>query len=69
MPLIMAVIDLDDFKKVNDTYGHRKGDEVLITLADILKRNTPGNENVFPLWRGGICIVVQRSPYRRGGWA
>ncbi len=46
-PLIMAVIDLDDFKKVNDTYGHRKGDEVLITLADILKRNTPGDEQVF----------------------
>ncbi|URN84268.1 GGDEF domain-containing protein [Acetobacterium wieringae] len=46
-PLIMAVIDLDDFKQVNDTYGHRKGDEVLIALAEILKRNTPGTEQVF----------------------
>lgn len=45
--IIMAVIDLDDFKLVNDTYGHIKGDEVLIALAEILKRNLPKNANAF----------------------
>lgn len=34
----LAVIDIDNFKKVNDTYGHSKGDEVIIYLASILKR-------------------------------
>ena len=31
------MIDLDQFKNINDTYGHVKGDEVILYLADILK--------------------------------
>ena len=35
----VAVLDIDDFKKVNDTYGHVKGDMVILELARIMREN------------------------------
>ncbi|MBP5490720.1 MAG: GGDEF domain-containing protein [Lachnospiraceae bacterium] len=37
-PLTLAVVDIDDFKKVNDTYGHNMGDEVILNLSRVLQK-------------------------------
>lgn len=38
-PLALMMIDLDNFKKYNDTCGHLKGDEILKRVADIINKN------------------------------
>lgn len=33
----LLVLDIDDFKQINDTMGHRKGDEALVVVADLMR--------------------------------
>ena len=45
-PIVIAMLDIDFFKEYNDTHGHPAGDEVLKTIANILKESTRDNDLV-----------------------
>lgn len=56
-PLSVAMIDLDNFKLVNDTYGHQTGDEVLIRVAQILTQNCRATD-VVGRYGGEEFIII-----------
>ena len=41
VPLGVALIDVDNFRLLNDNHGHRAGDDVLISLVELMKRHVP----------------------------
>ena len=55
----LAVIDLDNFKMVNDTYGHIMGDYVLKQVADILKMHE--KEHIVCRMAGDEFLVFVRN--------
>ena len=55
-PVTIAVIDIDFFKKINDTYGHAIGDYVLVTFAKILRQKVRSTDK--PARWGGEEFVV-----------
>lgn len=56
----LAVIDIDHFKRVNDTFGHLYGDEVLILVANILRTSFRAQDRVFR-FGGEEFVVLLRS--------
>jgi two-component system cell cycle response regulator len=61
----LIVLDLDHFKRVNDTHGHPAGDEVLRNLAAIAGR-TLRTEDVFARFGGEEFAVILRGSSTRG---
>jgi diguanylate cyclase (GGDEF)-like protein len=55
-PLSLLMLDIDDFKKVNDTYGHLQGDEVLRRIGRILRAESRGIDE--PARYGGEEFAV-----------
>lgn len=55
--LVCMLLDIDDFKSINDTYGHMVGDEVICALANITKRSVESVGGVAGRWGGEEFIV------------
>jgi diguanylate cyclase (GGDEF)-like protein len=55
----IVMIDIDDFKKINDLYGHQFGDKVLINTSDIITANV-SKEGIVARY-GGEEIIIYLS--------
>lgn len=57
---IIAVIDMDDFKKINDTYGHQIGDNVLVEFTNLVQDNIR-IDDIFSRWGGEEFLLLLRN--------
>lgn len=57
VPFSMAMIDIDNFKLINDNYGHVAGDQALVQLAELLMKYV-GDDGVVGRYGGDEFIVV-----------
>lgn len=58
----VLMLDLDHFKQVNDTYGHEVGDQVLIQLAELLRKNIRFEDTPFRYGGEEFIILVPALP-------
>ncbi|WP_320129573.1 GGDEF domain-containing protein [uncultured Sphaerochaeta sp.] len=59
-PLSLAILDLDHFKTVNDTYGHAKGDQVLLYFSHLLKNREGEDTYAFRFGGDEFAILYKR---------
>lgn len=52
----MIMYDIDDFKKINDTYGHKVGDLVLIKMSDLIRSHLRESDYIFRI--GGEEFII-----------
>lgn len=57
LPVYFCIIDIDDFKSLNDTFGHMAGDEVIVSLTEVLK-NVIGARGYIGRFGGDEFVLV-----------
>lgn len=62
----VIMIDLDNFKYINDTYGHASGDLVLKEVTDIFKHNLRNADILARLGGDEFAIILPETPYENG---
>lgn len=57
LPISFIMIDINGLKMINDTFGHEKGDELLIQTAELLK-DTLRKEDIVARWAGDEFVIL-----------
>ena len=56
-PFTILLVNVDDFKKINDTHGYNAGDDVLVEIARVL-RSCVRNEDICARWSGEEFMIL-----------
>jgi diguanylate cyclase (GGDEF)-like protein len=62
--MAFLLLDIDHFKRINDSHGHPAGDAVLHQLADLLKRTSRGEDLVFRYGGEEFAAVLPNASAR-----
>jgi len=68
LPLSLALVDIDNFKGINDTYGHLEGDRVLVQLAGIFKAQARSGDTIVR-WGGEEFAIILPQTDKNGSMA
>jgi len=63
---VIIMLDVDDFKQINDTYGHQVGDSILMQLADLLKNNVRETDTVARFGGEESIILMPNTSVEEG---
>lgn len=63
---VIIMLDVDDFKQINDTYGHQVGDSILMQLADLLKNNVRETDTVARFGGEEFIILMPNTSVEEG---
>ncbi len=58
----LMVLDLDNFKKINDSLGHQIGDELLIQAAQRMEATVPSHTTIYRLGGDEFAILIDNNP-------
>jgi diguanylate cyclase (GGDEF)-like protein len=58
----LLLIDVDDFKKYNDTYGHSEGDRVLKTIAEVMRKSFRTMDSCFRFGGEEFVVLLPDAP-------
>jgi len=59
-----GLLDIDDFKQINDVHGHLAGDDVLKKIAEVFQQSLGENSYVFRIGGDEFVILFETSDYR-----